>query len=319
MSNGTPIIIKKKKGHGHGHHGGAWKVAYADFVTAMMAFFMVMWIMGMSDEARAQIQGYFNDPFGYLKNNPKTKQMVPLKGSPTTKPGLSNARGQSQLQNEKTQAQKIKNDLEEAIERVAASGGGGGTTTGAAGDLKLMLEGVEISLEREGLEINLVEKNGEAFFESGSAVLRPGARAILGRIAPILAQSGRSMMIDGHTDAKPFPGKAYDNWDLSTDRAAAVRRALKAGGVRESQVLMVRGNADRKLRYPDQPYHFSNRRVSVLLPFKMGGDTKIVGPAETVKEGTQATFRKPVNIGPTPIDLESKRKKSFWSGEQDRP
>src|SRR5689334_15823960 len=89
--DGTPIIIKKKKSHGHAHHGGSWKVAYADFVTAMMAFFMVMWIMGLSDETKAQIQGYFNDPVGFVKNEPKSHSVIALKSVPTTKKPVQSA------------------------------------------------------------------------------------------------------------------------------------------------------------------------------------------------------------------------------------
>ncbi len=306
MSNGTPIIIKKKKGHAHAHHGGAWKVAYADFVTAMMAFFMIMWIMGMSDEVRMNIQGYFNDPFGDLKGHPKSQQMLPLPGSPYTKLNKNTEQGSKSVKEEKRDQQELKNKLEVAVEKASVS---------ASPADKLMLQGLEVLLTKEGVEINLVEKTGEAFFVPGSAVLRPQARAIIAKIAPVLSACGRAMIIDGHTDSQPYPGSGYDNWDLSTDRAAAVRRALKSGGVKDSQVLMVRGNADRKLRYPSQPYHFSNRRVTVLLPFAIAPQLLIGPQGAALDQKTQAVFRAPNGVGPKPVDLPGLKKRSYWSGQ----
>lgn len=257
MSDGTPIIIRKKKVHGHGgHHGGAWKVAYADFVTAMMAFFMVMWIMGLSDQTRAQIQGYFNDPLGFTKNEPKAKVNISPPGQQYARIGNSQPAGATDERKAKQQAEKVKEQLEQALKQDASG-------------LEGLNKDVEINVTDEGLELQFIEKE-RAFFEVGSAVLLPAAKKLIARIAPILASTHHPMMIDGHTDARPYPGTGYDNWDLSGDRANAMRRALKIGGVTAAQIVSVRANADRKLRRPDAPFDASNRRVTILLPYDGG-------------------------------------------------
>lgn len=295
MAEQQPIIIKKKKGHDHGHHGGAWKVAYADFVTAMMAFFMVMWIMGMSEETRAQVAGYFNDPMGFTPNTPMTRTVIPLPGSPNSKIGGPSsglgARPQSEdaARREMAQARALAREIEQAISREAAQYGEAG---------RLLMEGVEVDITNEGVELNFIENTGEVFFKLGSAEIRPAARTLIGKLAPLLARSGRDMIIDGHTDSRPFPSSTYDNWDLSGDRAAALRRLFKAGGVTSRQILAVRANADRRLRRPDDPLHFSNRRVSVLLPFEFAAATEKGLPREELSEQVQGMFRRPVEIAP---------------------
>ena len=253
-----PIIVKKVKGHGHGHHGGSWKVAYADFVTAMMAFFMVMWIMGLSDETRAQIQGYFNDPLGFMKNHPRSTNII-ASGLPKSKPGPTKKNGDDK-QGVEQQAKNLARRLEGEVSREAASGDQA---------LKALLEGVEIEVTDEGVQIEFIERH-RTFFEIGSATIRPEALPIVLSIGKVLARTRRPMVIDGHTDSRPLARPAYNNWDLSTDRAASVRRAFQSVGVGDHQFLQVRGNADRRLRWPNDPYNAENRRVTVLLPFRLG-------------------------------------------------
>ncbi len=268
MSDGTPIIIKKKKVSGHGgHHGGAWKVAYADFVTAMMAFFMVMWIMGLSDQTRAQIQGYFNDPLGFTKNEPKAKVNISPPGQQYSRIGSNQSAGSTDARKTqepagdlKEQAEKVKDQIQKELNKDSAG-------------LEGLTKDVEVNVTDEGLEIQFIEKE-RAFFEVGSAVLSQAGKKLIARIAPILASTDHRMMIDGHTDARPYPGSGYDNWDLSGDRANAMRRALKAGGVTPKQIVSVRANADTKLRKPEDPYDASNRRVTVLLPYDKPAEQK---------------------------------------------
>jgi len=265
MADGTPIIIKKKKAHGHGgHHGGSWKVAYADFVTAMMAFFMVMWIMGLSDQTRAQIQGYFNDPLGFTKNEPKAKVNISPPGEQYARVGRSQSAGAHDARKEMREAESVKEQIEEEL-RDPESG------------LEGLKRDVEIAVTDEGLELQFIERD-KAFFAVGSAVLTPNARKLISRIAPILANTERPLMIDGHTDSRPYPGTGYDNWDLSGDRAHAMRRALMAGGVQQKQIVSVRGNADRKLKVPEDPLNPTNRRVIVLLPFASEEENSPSGP-----------------------------------------
>lgn len=278
MQEGTPIIIKKKKVHGHGHHGGAWKVAYADFVTAMMAFFMVMWILGMSDSQKEAIAAYFNDPTGFQKRVPMNpispystgKPMDGGKGSGNKSDGIMADEG----------LEKTKEEVKQAIEKDP--------------ELKqLQKEGdIQVTQTAEGLLIEFIENetNGEVFFEIGSASVRPKAREMFAHLAPILAASGRLLEIQGHTDARPFPGAGYDNFDLSGDRAQAVRRLLMAGGVADDQVLSVEGKGSSDPRVSGDPYHFSNRRVALLLPFRYTKAGSYQLPVDIVDEKTEGAF-----------------------------
>lgn len=250
-----PIIIKKKKGHGgHGHHGGSWKVAYADFVTAMMAFFMVMWIMGLSDESKAQIQGYFNDPMGFNKTLPRSKSVISIKGVPAMRPGTSREPDGKRYAKDEKELRRIATSLRGELDKEKG--------------IQKLLKQVEIIVTREGLKIEFVESSHMAFFQSGSSVLRPEAREMVRAIAPVLAKTGRDMMVEGHTDAKPYPGQGYTNWDLSSDRALSLRRALSEGGVTYQQFRAVRGLADTDPRVPKDPFAAANRRVSILLPWQ---------------------------------------------------
>ena len=261
-----PIIIKKKKAHGgHAHHGGSWKVAYADFVTAMMAFFMVMWIMGLSDESKAQIQGYFNDPLGFNKTMPKSKQVISIKGVPAMRPGTSREPDGQRFAKEEQEMRRIVSEVKGALEKDPK--------------LKGLLKQVEVSITREGLRIEFIESAHTAFFASGSSELVPVAKDMLGKIAPILAKSGREMMVEGHTDSVPYPSQTYTNWDLSSERALALRRALATGGVRYPQFRSVRGLADTQLRDPGNPRNSINRRVTILLPWQ-GKDNPSIEPEE---------------------------------------
>ncbi|MCW5937100.1 MAG: OmpA family protein [Fimbriimonadaceae bacterium] len=292
MQEATPIIIKKKKVQGHGHHGGAWKVAYADFVTAMMAFFMVMWIMGMSQETRDVIQGYFRDPAGFMKNPPKLSVNVGPEGGTLRSP-MGQAGAADKEKEEVAVMRAIRDQIEQAAESDPAS--------------RKLLEskGVEVKLTPDGVIVELTEneQNSEVFFKLGRAEVRPAAREILAKIAPILAKTGREMVVDGHTDARPLPTANYDNFDLSHDRANAVRRLLRSGGVPEEQFLAVRGFAARQPRRPEDPNHFSNRRVSILIPYSFKQATIAGLPADVSRESVEGVFRVPKPAGPDAVDL----------------
>lgn len=286
MNDGTPIIIKKKKVQGHGHHGGSWKVAYADFVTAMMAFFMVMWIMGMSAETRSMVAGYFNDPNGFVKNPPKSRTPFAIPGSPSPRQGQGGDSMNMAEQRDREEVRKIETQLEQAI--------------GSDESLRSLFKNMEMSITEEGLRIEFMEASGSVFFETGKAVIRPDAKRLIAKVAPLLAQSGREMVVEGHTDAMPYAGANYDNLNLSTDRALAMKRALQAGGVSMKQLLQVRGYAANKLRKPDKPLDFSNRRVTVLIPFHVVADTTVDLPADVIQEQIEGAFRKPIEVAPDP-------------------
>lgn len=283
MQEGTPIIIKKVKKGGHGHHGGAWKVAYADFVTAMMAFFMVLWIMGMSQPEKEAIAAYFNDPTGVTKKVPTYKISIGPQGEPRAMAASDSSSGSDGIMKEKAEMDSVQKDIEKAVAQDA--------------ELSKMAEhgDIQVAQTAEGLVLELIENeaNGEVFFTVGSSSVRDQARLVFKKLSPILAKAGRLMKIEGHTDARPFPGSGYDNFDLSSERANEVRRLMMASGVNRTQILGAEGKADTDLRKPSDPYHFSNRRVTVLLPYKyMRSDTYKL-PTEIRDENTQGVFVRP--------------------------
>lgn len=283
MQEGTPIIIKKVKKHGHGHHGGAWKVAYADFVTAMMAFFMVMWILGMSDTQKEAIAAYFNDPVGYSRKTPTffDPEIGPSKDAVANgDPAYSQNDG---LLEDKAQLDSAQGQIEQAIENDTEL-----SKLAGSGDL-------EVKQTEEGLVLELIENeaSGEVFFELGSSSIRDQARAVFEKLAPILAKTKRLMKIEGHTDSRPYPGTGYDNFDLSSERANQVRRLLMAHGVNKKQILGAEGKADNDPRKPEDPTHFSNRRVTVLLPYKYAKSATLKMPTDIVDEKIEGVFARP--------------------------
>ncbi len=254
MSPGTqPIIVKKKKaGHG-GHHGGAWKVAYADFVTAMMAFFLVMWLVGQSKPVKAAVAGYFRDP-GIFD---QAKSDGPIAGGdlrldPDAAPPRDAADGNGLADGEKAA-------LEETAKRIKQR-------IAESPDLRSLGRQIEIQITRDGLRIELVDAERQTFFASGSAALAAGTEKVLALIARELGQLKNSIVIEGHTDSRPYAvTDLYSNWELSADRANAARRVMERSGLHTGQIRGVRGYADRQLRVAETPLDARNRRVSVIV------------------------------------------------------
>ncbi len=227
------IIIKKISGHG-GHHGGAWKVAYADFVTAMMALFMVLWLLNSSQETQKAIGGYFSDPEGNGK----------LIGS-----DMAGAGGDA--------IDLAAKDMEQLKEKIAQS-------LKESSKFKELQDKITMVVTGEGLRIELMESDVGTFFESGSPVPTGQATEIIGRLAQEVGKLPNSVFIEGHTDSKRFVGE-YSNWELSADRANTTRRIMQAHGVRLDQVAQVRGYADQKLRNPKDAEDATNRRISIIV------------------------------------------------------
>lgn len=254
-SEAPAIRVIRKKNRGEGHHGGAWKVAYADFVTAMMAFFLVMWIVGLSKPARLAVAAYFKNPslfdtrghgsFVIGNQSPPDAKPPPLKTSDN--PSTVVARF-------KAKAEAIEKDLERSPE------------------FQGLQDSIKVDITPEGLRIELIEKKSALFFRSGSAELESRTVRLLQLIAHQLKDLHNPIAIEGHTDSQPLKGPGgYSNWDLSTDRANAARRAMDEHGLRPGQVIEVRGFADKKLLRPAEPFHFSNRRVSILVAYSDTG------------------------------------------------
>jgi len=249
------IIIKKKSGHGGGHHGGAWKVAYADFVTAMMALFIVLWLMNASKQVQEAVGGYFKDPHGIAKvvgtNRNGAGEYVAIK---------------------KEDMHKLKEDLLQAIHHVDP-------------DNKLK-DRVEITITQEGLRIELMESAKGTFFELGSPRPTPELVDLLQVLSQELSKLPNKVSIEGHTDSKPYTGgRSYDNWDLSSERANEARRMMQNQGVRPDQVSQVRGFADQRLRLPFQPEDPSNRRISLIVEYLVKDESEVAPPDALTRLG----------------------------------
>ena len=244
------IIIKKARHHKHGHHGGAWKVAYADFVTAMMCFFLVMWIVGQNQDVRKGIAGYFRDPAAFTGG----KGVLPGARQGATGEEAEAAPTVESTKVKEAQAlmQKAAEHLREALKSLPW--------------FDKLKDRIEIRVTPDGLLIELLDGQREGFFDTGSAVPRPETVDLLKIVGPELARLGHQVVIDGHTDAQPYSvANAYTNWELSVDRANAARRVLQTAGLGRELLEGVRGFADTKLRVPDRPLDASNRRISILV------------------------------------------------------
>ena len=240
------VIIIKKKSHGHhGHHGGAWKVAYADFVTAMMAFFLVMWIVGQSKEMKAGVAAYFRDPTGVSTG----RGLLPGAKAGTT------GEQQEAAPNVEAANLALENAAKQLRERLRA-----------LPDFDKLKDRIEIRVTAEGLLIELHDDAKSGFFDSGSAVVKAETRELLQVIGKELGEFGHPVVVDGHTDRAAYSSaNGYTNWELSADRANAARHVLQEAGIRSEQVEAVRGYADTKLRFPDKPLDAANRRISILV------------------------------------------------------
>lgn len=262
----------------------------------MMAFFMVMWIMGLSDSSKAQVSGYFNDPAGFMKNMPRSKSIInafqgpPPKSRRTRDMDIANVK---QMEDTKDLKQ-LKSQISQALNGEGGDGNGKKLTVDPFGDLEKQ---VEVTLTREGLRIELVENAGAVFFETGSASIRPKAHELIMRMGLVIANSGRHVFVEGHTDARRYQGNGYDNWDLSGDRANALRRVLMESGVTQQQIQKVTGYADRKLKVPSDPLHYSNRRVSILLPYE-SVEGKVITPKEQAHLEAKASILSAFQIRP---------------------
>lgn len=238
-----PIIIVRKNKHHAAHHGGAWKVAYADFVTAMMALFIVLWLLSSSQKVQKAVGGYFTDPSG------KGKQV----GS--TMAGAGEAVSVSE-----DNMDMLKEMISEALKK--------------APQLDSIRDQIEMTVTGEGLRIELIETERGMFFESGNAQPSGPGIALLELLARQLGALPNTIVVEGHTDSRPYLGRGnYGNWELSADRANSARRLMQEQGLREDQVRQVRGFADQRLRNEEAPEAANNRRVSVIVQYLRQPDT----------------------------------------------
>jgi chemotaxis protein MotB len=254
MTKQQPIYVIKRKGkHGGGHHGGAWKVAYADFVTAMMSLFIVLWLMNTSVNVRKAVAGYFNDPSGR-----------------STETGTDRAGSGESMPLTRDNIQHLKEQLEKSITQM--------------NDLSKLSSQIQMTVTPEGLRIELLESKDGTFFDTGSAALNENGDQILHLLAQQLGKVPNQISLEGHTDSQPFAAdQSYGNWELSVDRANAARRVMQTAGVRPNQISQVRGYADQRLRMPQNPLDPSNRRISLIVQYIPDEQAP-----DSVKSGTPA-------------------------------
>ena len=268
-----PIIIKRVKKSGHAAHGGAWKIAYADFVTAMMAFFLLMWLLGSTIEGdRKGISYYFASPlkvamFGgsgagdassVVKGGGQdlTRQTGQVKAGDVESPRKTinlKALKQEQRRAERVRLQQMKDKIEKMLAASPALAALGGQ--------------IKLDMTAEGLRIQIIDQDKRPMFDSGSAMVKPYMRELLQDLGDVLSEVPNRLTVEGHTDAQAFPGnqRGYSNWELSADRANASRREMVAGGLPDGRVLRVQGLAASKLLEPKDPNSPLNRRISIIV------------------------------------------------------
>jgi chemotaxis protein MotB len=247
------VVIRRRKKAYEPRHGGAWKVAYADFVTAMMSLFIVLWLLSSSEQVQKAVGGYFTDPKGTAKDVGN---------------GLRGA-GSESLSVRKDDMSKLKEKLALAIKDSPA--------------LQAIKERVVFTMTNEGLRVEMLEGKDSTFFELGSSVPTGAGKDLLGTLAAEIGKLPNSVAIEGHTDSKPYAGRAdYTNWELSADRANAARRWMEASSLRPDQVKQVRGYADQTPRDTFAADDPSNRRITVIIQYQ---------PVTTADVTTAATAR----------------------------
>jgi chemotaxis protein MotB len=289
-----PIVVRRVKKGGHGHHGGAWKIAYADFVTAMMAFFLLMWLLGSTTSGDLKgIADYFQTPlqvalFGGSGSGDAShvvkgggKDLTRLEGqvkqgemeAPRRTVNLKAAQ-QELARIERQKLSELKGRLEEVIESIPA--------------LAQFKSQLLIDITVDGLRVQIVDEQNRPMFPMGSAVVQPYTRDILREIAKVLNDVPNRITISGHTDARPYTGgeRGYSNWELSADRANASRRELMAGGMDEKKIARVVGLASSVLFDPQDPLNPINRRISVIVMNKRAEEAATKDSSVQVEKAT---------------------------------
>ncbi|UJP05261.1 MAG: flagellar motor protein MotB [Nitrosomonas sp.] len=290
-----PIVIKRIKKAGGGHHGGAWKIAYADFVTAMMAFFLLMWLLGSSTQSQLEgISEYFKTPLkvafmggssvgesssiikgggtDLTRQHGQVKKGEIIKDDPSSKQTLKILKEKMELE----KLENLKKKIEDAID--------------ANPQIKKFADQLLLDITSEGLRIQIVDEKNRPMFASGRANLQPYTRDILRNIGRMLNDVNNKISLSGHTDAQPFPSgdKGYSNWELSADRANASRRELITGGMDPNKVLQVIGLSSAVLYDKSDPLNPINRRISIVV-LNEKSEKSIMGEKPTIEFDLQST------------------------------
>ncbi len=295
-----PIIIKRVKKGGHAAHGGAWKIAYADFVTAMMAFFLLMWLLGSTTEGdKKGIADYFNSPLKVAllsggSGSGDSSHVIKGGGTDLTRSGGQVKRGDTAT----TRA-----TINLAAMRAEQRAGETGKLEQVKAHIEKMLAAemerfgnvknqVKLDMTADGLRIQIIDEQSRPMFDSGSAVVKPYMRELLRDIGSVLAEVPNRLTLEGHTDSQPFAGDrngmGYGNWELSADRANASRRELTAGGLPLDRVLRVQGLASSVPFEQNDPLAPSNRRISIIVMNRDAEDRFFNKPPPTEESPTTA-------------------------------
>lgn len=317
MDNNQPIIVKRVKRYAAGHHGGSWKIAFADFATAMMAFFLVLWLLSSATpEQKKAISGYFQDPIGFTES--ASPYVIDLGGTPTPAPDKTlNPQIQAQPEADETrispesekevnpaeaerQAEQIEHERLELLLQELQNKVDENPT------LRRFKEQILFEITRDGLRIQIVDAENRPMFDLGSARLQPYFEDILLAMAETIKQVPNKISISGHTDAKPYAGDEFGNWELSANRANAARRALVAGGYPEGQIARVVGYASSQLFDRKNPLNPVNRRIDIIVLTKRaqraieGQDGTAEEPAASQPATSPAGAATPAGAAPTP-------------------
>ncbi len=268
LEKAKPIIIKRVNKRKHDFHGGSWKVAFADFATAMMAFFLLLWLIGNTDEEEKKaISGYFNDPSGIQDKSGSSPSLIGEGGAnvgvidvvdiqPATSEKEAHLKNDDLTrvaeQQEIMKLEALKQELEALVDNSDV--------------FSQFKEQVIVDITPSGLRIQIVDKDKRPMFDSGSAIPKYYSRTILHGLAGVLRQVPNKLSITGHTDATPYVEREdYGNWELSADRANAARRELMSGGISEKKIARVEGFSSSVLFDTTKPHNPVNRRIAIIV------------------------------------------------------
>ncbi|MBM3276978.1 MAG: flagellar motor protein MotB [Candidatus Handelsmanbacteria bacterium] len=282
-----PIVIKKvNKGHG-GHHGGAWKLAYADYVTAMMAFFLLMWLLASSSEkAKQGLAEYFKDPSkvslsGGSGTGDRTS-LIPGGGESITREAGHGKKTEDRTKKrEMERLEKLKQEMQRMIKQDP--------------QLQQFKEQFKVEITDEGLRIQIIDQENRPMFDVASSRMAPHAKDLVEKMAALINDLPNTVTITGHTDARPYLGglAGYSNWELSADRANAARRTLVSGGLREEKVLRVVGVSSSMPFNKQDPLDPANRRISIVVMNKESEDAVLKSGQTRAGEAAAPTRRRP--------------------------
>lgn len=249
-----PIIIRKKKA-AHGHHGGAWKIALADMMTAMMAFFLVMWIVGMDVQTKQGIAAYFQNMSARASHQPASPHIVHLQGAPPVnpRPRPPVARDNNL---DKQNATIISSQIDSLI--------------GSNPQLERLRGAVSVKIEEKEMRVEFHDGGGQSLFVADGTQLRPEARKLVEGVAVIMQHNRARMIIEGHSESRGNTGGSGQGlWEQSTGRAVALRGVLANAGIGDDRILEVKGLGDTKLATPEDPINPANRRVAIVAPYDL--------------------------------------------------